>query len=139
MQSRPPTQRPSWYAQGISRLFLQAFWKTLWESWRPRKITYFLWLLAHKGLPVGSWLRQIGQEGLCQICLEAEESPKHCLWSCTRAQEVWRWAFGILTQAAPELGLITWGAVCWCSTAPGYHQMFEADPQDPVFFITQGT
>lgn len=52
MQSRPPTQRPNWYAQGISRLFLQA----LWVSWRPRKISYFLWLLTHKRLPVGSWL-----------------------------------------------------------------------------------
>ena len=77
MQTRLPTQRPSWYAQGISKLFLQAFWKTLWESWRLWKISYFLWLLTHKGLPMGSWLRQIGQEGLCQMCHEAEESPKH--------------------------------------------------------------
>ena len=80
----------------------------------------------------------IGQEGLYHICHEGEESPKHYLWSCTRAQEVWRWAFGILTRAAPELGLLTWGAFCWCSTAPRYHQMFEARPQDPVFLITQG-
>ena len=88
---------------------------------------------------MGSWLQQIRQEGLCQMCHEDEESPKHCLWSCTRAQEVWRWAFGILTRAAPELGLVTWGAFCWCSTTLGYHQLFEADPQDPVFLITQGT
>lgn len=88
---------------------------------------------------MGSWLWQTCQEGKCQICHGAKESLKHCLWGCTRAQEVWRWALEILTRAALELGMITWGAFCWCSTLPGYHQFFKAGPQDPVYFITQGT
>ena len=46
---------------------------------------------------------------------------------------------GILARAAPELGLITWGAFCWCSTEMGHHLTYEFSPQDPVFLITQGT
>ena len=85
LQRRIPTQAQRWYAQGISLVFLRSFWKTLWASWRPRKISYFLWMVAHKGLPVGSWLRQMGHEGQCQMCLQAEETLKHCLWRCLQA------------------------------------------------------
>lgn len=28
----------------------------------------FLWLLVHGGLPVDSWLTQMGHKGVCQIC-----------------------------------------------------------------------
>ena len=40
---------------------------------------------------------------------------------------------------APELGLITWGAFCWCSTEGGHHLAYEFSPQDPAFLITQAT
>ena len=38
-------------------------------------------------LPVGTWLQQIDQEGQCQICHKAKESPKHCLWGYTHARK----------------------------------------------------
>ena len=96
-------------------------------------------MVAHKGLPVGSWLRQMGHEGHCQLCLQEEESLKHCLWSCLQAQAVWKGAMGILARAAPELGPVTWGAFCWCSTEAGHHLAYEFSPRDPVFLITQAT
>ena len=46
---------------------------------------------------------------------------------------------GILARVAPELGPVTWGAFCWCSTEMGHHLAFEFSPQDLVFLITQGT
>lgn len=137
-QSRRPSQAPRWHAQGVSLVFLRSFWKTLWASWHPRWISYFLWMVVHKGLPVGSWLRQMGQEGCCQVCQESEETSKHCLWGCTRAQEVWRGALGIVVRTTLKLGPITWGAFCWCSIAEGHHVAEESDPQDPVYLIAQG-
>ena len=32
---------------------------------------------------------------------------------------------GILARAAPELGPITWGAFCWCSTEMGHHLAYK--------------
>lgn len=75
----------------------------------------------------------------CSKPKETEETPEHCLWGCACAQEVWRWFVGILACVAPDLGLLTWGVFYWCSMAEGYHLAFEADPQDLVYLITQGT
>ena len=96
-------------------------------------------MVVHKGLPVGSWLRQMGQEGHCHLCHQDEESLKHCLWSCSHAQVVWKGAMGILARAAPELGPVTWGAFCWGSTEMGHHLAYEFSQQDPVFVIIQAT
>lgn len=68
-----------------------------------------------------------------------EDTPKHCLRGCTRAQEVWRWSLEILARAAYEVGLIIWGAFCWYSMAEGEHHAFEAGPQYLVYFMTEGT
>ena len=102
-------------------------------------ISDFLWMVTHKGLPVGSWLQQMEREGRCQICQENKETMKHCLWGCTHAQAMWKGAMGILAGTGPELGPITWGAFCCFSTEMGHHLAYEFSPQDHVFLITHGT
>lgn len=106
-----------WYHQGISIPFLRGFWRALWGSWRPRRITLFMWLLAHKGLPVGSWLALMGQNGECQSYMShRSETPKHFLLECPQARRVWQYALRIIAHTNPGLGYITWGAFYWLST-----------------------
>lgn len=90
LQERAPMRDQSWYARGIFLIFLYSFWQALWANWKPCRISFFLWLIAHGGLPVGSLLIQMDHNRDCQICLLRRmiETTKHCLWGYTRAQEI---------------------------------------------------
>jgi hypothetical protein len=39
-------------------------YKKLWHLWLPRKILAMLWLMLAKGLPIGAWCIEIGQEDI---------------------------------------------------------------------------
>ncbi len=40
----------------------------LWHHLRPKKAMKLIWLILHKGLPVGTQLVQMGLDGMCKVC-----------------------------------------------------------------------
>lgn len=114
------SKSPHWAAEGISEPFIQSFWRRLWDSWRTRKITYFLWMIAHQGLPLGSWLAQMGMPEDCMRSDEpTHDSLRHCLWGCDFALLVWQGTCWILKRVMPDLGYISWGTFCWLLPGTG--------------------
>ena len=51
-----------WRDKGISYDLLKSFWRRLWASDMPEKIKVWFWLLSHKAIPVGEWMRSRGGE-----------------------------------------------------------------------------
>lgn len=45
-----------------------------------RRIYFFLWMIAHASLPVGTWAARAGHDPVCMRCpLQVSESVRHCL------------------------------------------------------------
>ena len=72
----------------------------------------FQWLVAHRGVAVGTWLQFGGRPPDCTGCGHPQESQRHCLWDCPLAQQVWT---RLLRLASGEY--FTWGAVAWGTLA----------------------
>jgi hypothetical protein len=62
----------------------------IWHNALPRKVGTLIWLILNKGLPVGSWLHQIGLPSQCKVCdSNLEESTQHLLLNCPMARNAW--------------------------------------------------
>lgn len=73
--------------KGISRVFLSKFLVRLWSCRRPRNITMFIWLMAHRGTAIGVWLTYSKLSTTWVCCSHAKETQRHCI--CPLAQQVW--------------------------------------------------
>jgi hypothetical protein len=63
----------------------------MWHNSRPRKVGTLIWLTLNRGLPVGTWLQQMGTPPSCKVCdSRTTESPQHCLLNCPPAQRAWK-------------------------------------------------
>ena len=123
-QTRPAAAE-HWRRQGLSQDFLSGFWRRLWGYEQSRRSVVFQWLVAHRGVAVGTWLRFGGLPPDCTGCGYFAESQRHCLWDCPLAQQIW---IRILRLLPREGQLFTWGAVSWGSlTGPGVGYETEVD------------
>lgn len=94
---------------------------------------YFMWILAHAGLAVGTWSAQMDHDPTCLRCdWHLQESPRHCLWTCSQAQPIWRSVCLLLSRIGTPDGFVTWGAISWLLQFPGSHLLFESEETDPV-------
>jgi hypothetical protein len=58
--------------------------------WLPRQVTTFMWLVLTGGLPLGTWLAQIGHTGICQLCTtEPTKTTEHAFLKCEATQTTW--------------------------------------------------
>jgi hypothetical protein len=64
--------------QGLNNKHRAAIYTQLWYQWLPGRVTTFLWLALNGGLFLGTWLKQIGHHGICELCEFGEhESTSH--------------------------------------------------------------
>mgnify|MGYP000123098942 CR=1 FL=1 len=54
-----------WELNNIPADFMRKFWKQLWAWQQAAKITSFHWLIAHRALPVGSWMGKMNKQASC--------------------------------------------------------------------------
>jgi hypothetical protein len=100
-----------------------------WHNARPRKVDALTWLTLNNGLPVGTWLQQMGIPALCKGCDQGiPESAQHCLMDCPPAQLAWKAFTRIWEESeAPGRLIITWPFVLLGETVfeeedpPGLH------------------
>ena len=107
-----PASAEHWRRQGLSPAFLEGFWRRIWRYHQARRSVVFQWLVAHRGVAVGTWLQFGGRPPDCTGCGHPQESQRHCLWDCPLAQQVWT---RLLRLASGEY--FTWGAVAWGTLA----------------------
>ena len=76
-----PTRLRSWLHVGLSHAFTGRFWSYIWSTAINRRISYFIWMIAHVGLAVGTWsAAQMGHDATCIRCIaHLPESQRHCL------------------------------------------------------------
>lgn len=109
---RLPTRQRSWLDAGLSHVFTTRFWRFVWSARISRRISYFMWMIAHAGLAVGTWSAQMGYDSSCIRCIShLPESQRHCLWTCSQVQPVWRSVCLLLSRVGVCQGFVTWGAV----------------------------
>ena len=121
-----PAAAEHWRRQGLSGEFLSDFWARLWSSQRARRITMFIWMVAHRGTAVGVWLVYSGLPETCPCCGHDRETQRHCIWDCPSAQQVWGRVLRLMTRGT-EQRTYTWGAVAW-STDSGPALSYETEP-----------
>ena len=54
----------------------------------PQRFKVISWLITHRVVPTGERLGKTGSMSNCKACGVSLEDIAHCLWSCSRAQEV---------------------------------------------------
>lgn len=135
-----PTRLRFWLHAGLSHAFTGRFWSYIWSARISRRISYFMWMIAHAGLAVGTWSAQMGHDASCIRCIShLPESQRHCLWACVQVQPIWRCISLLLSRVGVCQGFVTWGAVSWLLQFSGPHLFFEGEPSDPVFLLGIGT
>ena len=65
--------------KGISDDLLKLFWKRLWALDMPEKIKVWFWLLSHKAVLGGEWMKCHGGEAGFKLCGHPLESVPHCV------------------------------------------------------------
>eukprot|EP00250_Pteridium_aquilinum_P035708 c9849_g1_i1 orf=261-770(-) len=60
-----PTQLRRWLYAGHSHAFLAQFWTAPWQAHVSWWIAFFLWMIAHVGLAVGTWAARVGHDPTC--------------------------------------------------------------------------
>jgi hypothetical protein len=108
----------------------------IWHNARPRKVGTLIWLILNKGLPVGSWLQQIGLPSQCKVCdSNLEELAQHLLLNYPMARSAWEAFKRVWTewQASHELE-ITWPFALLGEVAMEQ----EDDPLDTLAYHTGG-
>ena len=90
-----------WIQEGIGERRLDQFWKMIRHVSGDRKIMMCLWLIAHKGLSIGTWGKGPTVNPRCSACGQLE-SISHCLWECHEATVVCRRALSLLIY--PQMG-----------------------------------
>ena len=96
-----------WRDKGISDDLLKSFWRRLWASDMPEKIKVWFWLLSHKAIPVGEWMRSRGGEAGCTLCGHSLESIPHCFWNCV---SIWGRSLRIVAACGVN-GRVVWGSL----------------------------
>ena len=123
--------------QRISHNVQGQFWSTIWSLRVSRRISYFMWMLAHAGLPVGEWAARAGHDPVCLRCpMRVTETLQHCLWICPQAHFVWRAVCCLLVCICIHQGFVTWGSVTWLQHYLASHSFYEGSNTDPVFLLT---
>ena len=61
-----------WIQEGISERRLAKFWKMTWHDSGDRKIMMCLWLIVHRGLPIGAWAKGLNVDRRCNVCGQLE-------------------------------------------------------------------
>ena len=72
-----------------------------------------LWLISHRALPVGKWLRRRGKDGACNSCNYDLELIEHCLWSYTYANMIWERIICILAGCGMKDSILFGYAIWW--------------------------
>ncbi|MCO5596294.1 hypothetical protein L7F22_050355 [Adiantum nelumboides] len=132
-----PRRLQHWLTQGLSHTFMRHFWTCTWTLTTSRRISFFMWMLAHGGLPFGTWPACMGHDPICVRCtLQHDESLRHCFWICPDSHFVWRAVCCLLIRVGVHQGFVTWGAVTWLQQLSGLHLLYECLSSDPVFLLT---
>lgn len=83
-------------------------WELVWKAISSANLASYarslLWRIAHQRLPLLSqgWVQaHNGQDAMCLLCGDAEETAAHLFFTCTHAQSLWN----ILTPLAAKLGI----------------------------------
>ena len=63
-----PAAAEHWRREVLPPEFLVQFWRRLWGSPQPRRTVVFQWLVAHRGITVGTWLWFGGRPPDCTGC-----------------------------------------------------------------------
>jgi ribonuclease HI len=98
--------------QNIAQSASNPVWNKLWSLEIPSKIKIFGWRVLHGMIPCRGVLanRHIGNQGGCPICMGGCEDIKHMLFTCARAEEIWK-CLGISNQVHEMLHLDRSGSV----------------------------
>ena len=75
--------------RGVARALM---WKRLWKELWPKKITHFLWRLAHNSLALRMNLKRRGMEldTRCVMCGRLDEDGAHLFLKCKHVIKVWQ-------------------------------------------------
>lgn len=100
-------------------------WSTVWKSYAPKKICFFIWLIWHDSLPTLLTLHKRGivQSPNCSRCgVGVEETVLHCLRDCNLPRQMWK-QLGFETPDFFQPGdFFTW------------HQVVQVGHQESLFF-----
>lgn len=82
----------------------------------------------------------MGHDPYCTRCImHVPESQRHCFWTCSQVQQVWRAICLLLSRIGIRQGYVTWGTVSWLLLPIGPHIFYEGEPTDPVYLLGTGT
>ena len=72
-------------------------WRTVWKSWVPSKVAFFVWTAALDKILTTDNLRERGVIIMdwCCHCRLAGESISHLLLNCSGAQDLWNLVFSL--------------------------------------------
>ena len=132
-QMAQPTRMCHQLHKGITHEFLQWLSSALWDLQMSRCISYFMWLIVHAGLPIGTRAAIVGHDWACVRCTShAPESICHCLWTCSTSCLVWRAVSWLLSRVGIQQGCVTWSALSWLQPLSRPHLFMEG--QDVIQF-----
>lgn len=135
-----PMRMRVWLHAGISHAFLTQFWDHIWSSRISGSIMYFMWMIAHVGIAVGTLSVPFGHDPICERCEGThDESPCHCLWNWSSAQRVWRAISLFLIRIRTPTGFISWGAVSWLLQFLASHPLFKKEVINPIYMLTNNS
>jgi ribonuclease HI len=82
---------------GLGQLSDNPVWEKLWKMQVPSKVKKIIWRALHGVVPGKAILadRHIKVSPQCPVCKAGAENIKHMLFTCNRAEEVWK-AMGLL-------------------------------------------
>ena len=83
----------------------QSFWKCIWKIQIPYKVKTFLWRVCSKALPtkVNLKKRKVLEDDRCCICLSAQETTFHAIWSCEELEQIWFPCFSWVKTEYPNI------------------------------------
>lgn len=135
-QREQPTCMRFWLHSGLSHAYLLQFWFAIWDLRAAWRISFFMWMLSHAGLVVGTWLATMGHAPVCPRSSSGlPESPGHYLWICSPSHVVWCAVCLLLSRAGVQHGFLTWGSVSWLMPMPGPQLFYEGSATYPAFML----
>ena len=79
--------------------------QSFWKIQVPYKIKVFLWWVCLDALPtkVNLKKRKVLEDDRCFICLSAQETTFHAIWSCNDLEQIWFPCFSWVKTEYPNI------------------------------------
>ena len=91
------------------------FWKLVWNPYNQPIVSFLVWKLCHRKLPIDPWYQSIGFPiaSMCHLCSFSCETTQHLFVDCPFSHSIWTW----LTQKT-NISITSCDGTLWQVTIP---------------------